>query len=103
MQEANVMASLRHPNVLTFLAICKSPPCLVSEYCVRGSLFELLREARGSPALQKQLHWHRRLKMVSLGGPLHKFPAWWSPFTCHAMIVAGAADQCPLLLTSTGL
>jgi hypothetical protein len=85
------MASLRHPNVLTFLAICKSPPCLVSEYCVRGSLFELLREARGSPALEKQLHWHRRLRMVRalVLNPKCLVVAWPN----QSMIVASAAHQ----------
>ena len=66
LQEAGVMASLRHPNVLSFLAVCKTPPCLVSEFCPRGSLYETLAEARASPVALRQLTWLRRLKMVSL-------------------------------------
>ncbi|GAB4815773.1 hypothetical protein N2152v2_002819 [Parachlorella kessleri] len=63
-QEAGVMASLRHPNVLSFLAVCKAPPCLVSEYCPRGSLYDLVAAARASPAALNQLTWLRRLQMA---------------------------------------
>jgi hypothetical protein len=65
MQEAGTMAALRHPHVLQFLGIVILPPCVVSEYCSRGSLCNLLNAAKTSPVLQKQLTWQRRLKMVS--------------------------------------
>ncbi len=48
-QEARVLYSLRrHPNLLRCLGVAIMPPaaCLVTEYCARGSLFEVLREAR---------------------------------------------------------
>lgn len=114
------MASLRHPNVLSFLGLCLQvgagkgpavglgpcqgactaaggstgrshgapcsptapaapdtlnlrcllppplqPPCLVSEYCPRGSLFDTLKEARTSAKLARELSWLKRLRMVS--------------------------------------
>ena len=31
----------RHPNVVNFMAICREPPCIVTEYCARGSLAEV--------------------------------------------------------------
>lgn len=29
-QEAGLLASLRHPNCITFLAVCRSPPCIIT-------------------------------------------------------------------------
>lgn len=43
-------------------------PCLVSEYCVRGSLFDVLQEARRSPVMAAQLDWPRRLRLVRARG-----------------------------------
>ncbi|GAB4822160.1 hypothetical protein N2152v2_009206 [Parachlorella kessleri] len=63
--ECSKMAALRHPNVLGFLAICEKPPCVVSEFCERGSLHDILRAARTSPELCKELSWERRLKMAA--------------------------------------
>ncbi len=64
-QEAGLMATLRHPNIVEFLGLCLVPPCLVSEYCPRGSLYDIMKEARASPKLEKQLTWARRLSIVS--------------------------------------
>jgi hypothetical protein len=58
------MAALRHPNIVSFLGVCRLPPCVVSEYCSKGSLADVLRGARASPAKAAQLDWHRRLNMV---------------------------------------
>ena len=60
-----MMAALRHPNVLSFIGLCMSPPCLISEYCARGSLYDMLRKARGSPQPKAALSWPLRLKVVS--------------------------------------
>ncbi len=67
LQEAKMLAAIRHPNVLSFLGICTTPPALISEYCARGSLFDTLRQARLSPSFAKtELTWVVRLRMVSL-------------------------------------
>ena len=50
------------------------PPLIISEYCPRGSLFDLLRKARTTPALQSKLTWGRRLRMVSLAHGEACFP-----------------------------
>jgi serine/threonine protein kinase len=63
-KEAGLMASLRHPNVVLYLGVCLNPPCVVTEYCARGSLNDVLKRARQSPALATQLDWGRRLNMV---------------------------------------
>jgi serine/threonine protein kinase len=61
-----MMAALRHPNVVSFLGVCVSPPCVATEYCSRGSLTDVLRGAARSPQKAAQLDWARRLNMVSL-------------------------------------
>lgn len=39
-REIEIMATIRHPNVVNFIGACHTPPnvCLVTEYCARGSL-----------------------------------------------------------------
>ena len=58
------MASLRHPNVVMFMGLCLEPPCIVTEFCARGSLYDVLRKARASPPFAQQLDWPRRLGMA---------------------------------------
>ncbi len=43
------MAALRHPNVVLFLGACPDPPCMVTAFCARGSLLDVLARARASP------------------------------------------------------
>lgn len=64
MQEAELMASLRHPNIVQFLAVCLLPPAIVTEWCVRGSLFGVLKAYNGDKELARQLPWGRRLSMA---------------------------------------
>jgi hypothetical protein len=64
MQEAELMASLRHPNVVQFLAVCLLPPAIVTEWCVRGSLFGVLQASNNDKELARQLTWGRRLSMA---------------------------------------
>lgn len=72
-QEATLMASLQHPNVVHLLGFCLAPPCMAVEYCTRGSLFDLLCQAASEPVAAKRLTWQRRLKMAKEGaaGVLH--------------------------------
>lgn len=41
-----------------------APPCVVTEYCSRGSLNDVLRAAKNSSAKTAQLDWPRRLNMM---------------------------------------
>ena len=59
-----IMSALRHPNVALFMGVCIEPPCLVSEWCARGSLYDVLTKARSTPALAPMLDWTRRLNMA---------------------------------------
>ncbi|KAL4452237.1 hypothetical protein ABPG75_007899 [Micractinium tetrahymenae] len=63
-KEAAMMASLRHPSIVMYLGVCLDPPAVVTEYCARGSLNDVLKRARSSPLLAAQLDWARRLNMA---------------------------------------
>jgi hypothetical protein len=56
-----MMAAMRHPNVVMYLGVCLDPPLVVTEYCARGSLNDVLKRALNSPAFASQLDWSRRL------------------------------------------
>eukprot|EP00891_Asterochloris_glomerata_P004591 jgi/Astpho2/4591/e_gw1.00067.503.1_t len=64
-KEAGLMASLRHPNVVMFLGLCLDPPCMVAEFCARGSLLDVLRRAKTNQVpLLLLLDWGRRLNIA---------------------------------------
>jgi serine/threonine protein kinase len=63
-REVALMVNMRHPNVILFMGICPDPFCIVTEYCSRGSMYDLLRAARNDPALALQLNWPRRLGLA---------------------------------------
>lgn len=58
------MSAIRHPNVVLFMGLCLEPPCIVTEFCARGSLYDVLKKARSTPAFAQQLDWSRRLSMA---------------------------------------
>lgn len=62
--EAELMGKLRHPNIVNLVGVCTSPPCIATEYCRRGSLYHVLRDATALPAMAAQLTWKRRLAMA---------------------------------------
>jgi len=63
-REVALMVNMRHPNVILFMGICPEPFCIVTEYCSRGSLYDLLKSARNDPVLAQQLSWPRRLGLA---------------------------------------
>lgn len=63
-KEAAMMATLRHPNVVMYLGICLEPPCVVTEYCARGSLSDVLKRGRLSRRGAQQLDWPKLLSMA---------------------------------------
>ena len=63
-KESSMMAALRHPNVVGFLGVCLGPPCIVTEYCARGSLTDVLRGGKASPAKAALLDWTKRTNMA---------------------------------------
>eukprot|EP00775_Hariotina_reticulata_P012952 gene12952-13081_t len=46
-REIAILASIRHPNVVNFIGACHRPGqrCLVTEYCARGSLDQVLHKS----------------------------------------------------------
>ena len=59
-----MMAAMRHPNVVMYLGVCLQPPAVVTEYCARGSLNDVLKKCLAKPELSVQLDWVRRLGMA---------------------------------------
>lgn len=51
-------------DVSLFMCMCVDPPCLVSEWCLRGSVYDILAKAAKHPAVAAQLTWHRRISMA---------------------------------------
>ncbi|XP_033617323.1 guanylate cyclase 2G [Fukomys damarensis] len=47
LQEVQLMCELRHENIVSFFGICIEPPnvCLVTQYCKKGSLKDVLRHS----------------------------------------------------------
>ncbi|EIE18296.1 kinase-like protein, partial [Coccomyxa subellipsoidea C-169] len=63
-KEAGMMAAMRHPNVVLYLGVCLDPPCVVTEYCARGSLNDVLKRALYNSKYAEQLDWRVRLSMA---------------------------------------
>lgn len=55
---------MRHPNILLFFGFTIDPPCIVTEYCTHGSLYDLLQKAKASEKLATELNWTRRLNLL---------------------------------------
>jgi hypothetical protein len=58
--EVRVMTRLRHPNIVTLVGVCLQPLCLITEYCARGNLHDILIDGA------IELDWPRRLS-IALG------------------------------------
>ena len=57
-KELALMMRLRHPNIVLFMGMVEEPLCMVTEFCGRGNLFDLLHNA------SVRLPWHRRVFMA---------------------------------------
>ena len=62
--QAAIASSLRHPNVVLMLGYCLEPPCIITEFCPRGSLFDVLKKANTDPVFAQQLSWCKRIQMA---------------------------------------
>jgi hypothetical protein len=66
-REAMMLKDLRHPNIVQFFGMAlvqEGRPCVVMEYCSKGSLRHVLDEAKKWGEEQRQLTWSRRLGMA---------------------------------------
>lgn len=64
---SQVLIRMRHPHIVSFLGLCFMPPCIITELCERGSLFDVLQGARNNPEQGALLTWPLRLQMVGAG------------------------------------
>ena len=88
----------RHPNLVSFMGLCRLPPCLLTEYCALGSLYDALRQAALSPVAAARLTWRRRLGIAldAARGLLYLHLS--SPPIIHRdvrCVAAGAAGAAP--------
>lgn len=44
--EAEILASLRHPNIVQFIGVCSKPPCIISEFVEQGNLSDLIARSQ---------------------------------------------------------
>ena len=58
------MNAIRHPNVVMFMGLCLAPVCIVIEFCLRGSLSDVIQKAASDGAFAQQLPWPKRLSMA---------------------------------------
>ena len=58
------MAALRHPCIVSYIGACLDPPCLVMEYCQRGSVYGVLSGASQDAAAAACLTWPRLLRFA---------------------------------------
>ena len=66
-EAATTYVGVNHPNVVAFEGVCLRPPALAFEFCVRGSLYDLLHAGQRADtpgAGTMQLTWSRSLKMM---------------------------------------
>ncbi|PRW45442.1 kinase [Chlorella sorokiniana] len=63
-REVGLMQDMRHPHVVLFMGVVLEPPAIVTEQCARGSLRDLLQQARSNAALAAELSWPHRLTMA---------------------------------------
>lgn len=63
-KEVSIMAAIRHPNVAMLMGLCLSPICVVTEFCARASLTDVLRKAASDADFAQQLTWRKRVMMA---------------------------------------
>eukprot|EP00884_Botryococcus_braunii_P014480 jgi/Botrbrau1/23032/Bobra.136_1s0022.2 len=69
-REAQILMSVRHPNIVLFMGLCLQPVCLVTEWCSRGSLKNIIRRSQmaqphnSDGPCHQNLPWAIRLMMA---------------------------------------
>lgn len=61
LEEAKLLGKLHHDNIVGFRGVCLEPPCVIMEYCARGSLDSVFQSARTGNLM---LPWWRRVFMM---------------------------------------
>lgn len=64
-QEASLMTQIHSPYIVQFLGMTTEPAALVTEYCSRGSLNQVLQAALQSEEYAKDLTWNLRVSLAA--------------------------------------
>lgn len=62
--ETFFLKQLRHQNIISFLGCCLDPPVLVTEYCSKGSIYDLVQRVQLSTTFATKFDWKRRINMA---------------------------------------
>lgn len=62
--ETFFLKQLRHQNIISFLGCCLDPPVLVTEYCSKGSIYDLVQRVQLSTTFATKFDWKRRIDMA---------------------------------------
>lgn len=74
LDEIRITAALRHPNVVQFMGFSLDPPSMATEFCPRGSLYDVLYGPNPeSEQSRKPISWLRRVAFAAdaAAGMLH--------------------------------
>lgn len=63
-KEVSIMKGLRFVNIVQFYGVCLKPAAIVTQYCSRGSLFDLIGNARSIRRIARELTWKRRIQLA---------------------------------------
>jgi hypothetical protein len=75
--EVALLARLEHPNIVAFIGVCPDPLALVTEFCARGNLFDLLH------AEDLELPWRLRVSFALDAARGMRFLHSRSPVVIH--------------------
>lgn len=64
-KEASLMTHMHSPYIVQFLGMTTDPAALVTEYCARGSLNQVLQIGNSSPEKAAELTWARRIGIAA--------------------------------------
>ncbi|CAD7700656.1 unnamed protein product [Ostreobium quekettii] len=67
-KDAQILSTVRHPNIVNILAVCGDPPFVVMQYYEEGSLYDVLRRARADPRVMRRLTCEKRLGIAIAAG-----------------------------------
>lgn len=106
-KEAALVAGLRHPNIVMFLGVSLNPPCMVTEFCARGSLMDVLYRARTNkvrniPLCCLVMHSHISSLVLTMSAHVFCFLSACSTTHAHRPVTSRANFQCDVPFAGGG-
>lgn len=96
--QVSIMAAIRHPNVAMLMGLCLSPICVVTEFCARGSLTDVLRKAASDADFAQQLTWRKRVMMALDAAKVRLPPTFFMFCSCFQQQTLYVVVSSPLLV-----